>query len=270
MRISDIFCSSPASTAVRRSTLPHGGEITGGRRSVDSLRRRQNHNSTRDKTAPCFASEMPFIPIPRPTLSCRNSFESSSGFLRKTPTTATSGDVRRKSSADVSDVLRRTRSTSLQGSSSSRYLLKDHKSFKEDDKDVWLSSSDRSKDLIPFRDRNVTSSSSSSSSTSSSSSSSVTNVSSPAPSIDDDQVVVLRVSIHCKGCEGKVRKHISKMEGVTSYTIDIATKKVTVVGKVTPSAVVESISKVKFAQLWPSSSSPSFSHVPNHFLLVKS
>jgi copper chaperone CopZ len=40
----------------------------------------------------------------------------------------------------------------------------------------------------------------------------VTNVSSPAPSTDD-QVVVLRVSIHCKGCEGKVRKHISKMEG---------------------------------------------------------
>lgn len=23
----------------------------------------------------------------------------------------------------------------------------------------------------------------------------------------------LRVSIHCKGCEGKVRKHISRMEG---------------------------------------------------------
>lgn len=27
------------------------------------------------------------------------------------------------------------------------------------------------------------------------------------------QVVVLRVSLHCKACEGKVRKHISKMEG---------------------------------------------------------
>lgn len=27
------------------------------------------------------------------------------------------------------------------------------------------------------------------------------------------QVVVLRVSLHCKGCEGKVRKHISRMEG---------------------------------------------------------
>ncbi|KAF7805515.1 dirigent protein 24-like [Senna tora] len=30
------------------------------------------------------------------------------------------------------------------------------------------------------------------------------------------QVVVLRVSLHCKGCEGKVRKHISKMEGGSS------------------------------------------------------
>lgn len=27
------------------------------------------------------------------------------------------------------------------------------------------------------------------------------------------QVVVLRVSLHCKACEGKVRKHISKMQG---------------------------------------------------------
>ncbi|WVZ71101.1 hypothetical protein U9M48_019722 [Paspalum notatum var. saurae] len=28
-----------------------------------------------------------------------------------------------------------------------------------------------------------------------------------------NQVVVLRVSLHCKGCAGKVKKHISKMEG---------------------------------------------------------
>lgn len=27
------------------------------------------------------------------------------------------------------------------------------------------------------------------------------------------QIVVLRVSLHCKGCEGKVRKHLSRMEG---------------------------------------------------------
>ncbi|XP_038993037.1 protein SODIUM POTASSIUM ROOT DEFECTIVE 3-like [Hibiscus syriacus] len=36
-----------------------------------------------------------------------------------------------------------------------------------------------------------------------------------------NQVVVLWVSIHCKGCEGKLRKHISKMEGVTSFSIDL-------------------------------------------------
>ncbi|XP_010922428.1 protein SODIUM POTASSIUM ROOT DEFECTIVE 1 [Elaeis guineensis] len=73
--------------------------------------------------------------------------------------------------------------------------------------------------------------------------------SSPRPK---DQVVVLRVSLHCKGCEGKVRKHISKMAGVTSFNIDFATKKVTVIGDVTPLGVLNSISKVKNAQFWPS------------------
>ncbi|KFK32274.1 hypothetical protein AALP_AA6G221100 [Arabis alpina] len=252
MRISDIFCSSPASTAVRSTTLHHDGKVTGDRRSVCNRGKQNPNNNNKEKSVPCFSSEMPLIPIPRPLSLSRNSFESSSGFRRKI--TSAHGDdvqIRRKSSADVSDVLRRSKS-SLQ-STSSRYLLKNVKED-DDDKDLWLSSSsDRSKDLI------VTSSSSSSSS-------SVTIVSSPAPSIDD-QVVVLRVSIHCKGCEGKVRKHISKMEGVTSYTIDLATKKVTVVGKITPLGVVESISKVKFAQLWPSSSSYSFPHIPKHSLL---
>ncbi|KAK1698901.1 hypothetical protein QYE76_015598 [Lolium multiflorum] len=65
-------------------------------------------------------------------------------------------------------------------------------------------------------------------------------------------VVVLRVSLHCKGCAGKVKKHIAKMEGVTSFDIDIASKKVTVVGAVTPLGVLNSVSKVKPAQFWPS------------------
>uniref|UniRef100_J3L8E4 HMA domain-containing protein n=1 Tax=Oryza brachyantha TaxID=4533 RepID=J3L8E4_ORYBR len=74
------------------------------------------------------------------------------------------------------------------------------------------------------------------------------------------QVVVLRVSLHCKGCAGKVKKHISRMEGVTSLDIDIATKKVTVVGDVTPLAVLSTVSKIKPAQFWPTTptlSSPS-------------
>ncbi|URE28017.1 hypothetical protein MUK42_06424 [Musa troglodytarum] len=81
----------------------------------------------------------------------------------------------------------------------------------------------------------------------------------------DQQVVVLRVSLHCKGCEGKVRKHISKMKGVTSFGVDLATKKVTVVGDVTPSGVLDSISKVKNARFWsspPQSSASSQSKEP--------
>ncbi|KAH7683841.1 Heavy metal-associated domain HMA domain-containing protein [Dioscorea alata] len=31
------------------------------------------------------------------------------------------------------------------------------------------------------------------------------------------QVVVMKVSIHCQGCAGKVKKHISKMEGIDIY-----------------------------------------------------
>ena len=75
-------------------------------------------------------------------------------------------------------------------------------------------------------------------------------------------VVMLRVSLHCKGCAGKVRKHISKMEGVSSFDIDIATKKVTVVGDVTPLGVLNSINKVKSAQFWPDHSLSSLSTPP--------
>ncbi|KAL0336855.1 UNVERIFIED_CONTAM: protein SODIUM POTASSIUM ROOT defective [Sesamum calycinum] len=75
----------------------------------------------------------------------------------------------------------------------------------------------------------------------------------PAPSSRSHphQVVVLRVSLHCRGCERKMRKHLSRMEGVTSFNIDFAAKKVTVTGNVTPLGVLSSISKVKNAQLWP-------------------
>ncbi|KAL6893807.1 hypothetical protein ACP4OV_007905 [Aristida adscensionis] len=65
-----------------------------------------------------------------------------------------------------------------------------------------------------------------------------------------EQVVVLKVSLHCKACAGKVKKHLSKMEGVKSFDIDFAAKKVTVVGDVTPLGVLSSVSKVKNAQLW--------------------
>ncbi|GER42702.1 heavy metal transport/detoxification superfamily protein [Striga asiatica] len=72
------------------------------------------------------------------------------------------------------------------------------------------------------------------------------------------QVVVMRVSIHCQGCAGKVKKHLSKMEGVTSFSIDLESKRVTVMGHVSPSGVLESISKVKKAEFWINSEKQSF------------
>ncbi|KAI3930646.1 hypothetical protein MKX01_037092 [Papaver californicum] len=69
------------------------------------------------------------------------------------------------------------------------------------------------------------------------------------------QVVVMRVSIHCQGCAGKVKKHLSKMEGVTSFSIDLETKRVTVMGHVSPVGVLESISKVKKAEFWSTTTS---------------
>ncbi|XP_010542616.1 PREDICTED: uncharacterized protein DDB_G0271670 [Tarenaya hassleriana] len=258
MRVTDIFCSSPASTAVRSSTVHHSGDSTCGGRRPFERRRTQNPNSDKFYVRCMSSSEMPSIPLPR-QMSCRSSFD----VDPRRRSSAHGGESRRKSSADASD-LRRSK-TSL-GSSSSRYLLKDHKLDSLDKKWLSLDYNDRSKDLIPLRDRNVTSSSSSSSCSSSSSSSSMK---APSSAQSPDQVVVLRVSIHCKGCEGKVRKHISKMEGVTSFDIDLATKKVTVVGNVTPLGVLNSISKVKFAQFWPpsSSSSPSLRHSHNSSLL---
>ncbi|KAL9663228.1 hypothetical protein QQ045_028067 [Rhodiola kirilowii] len=75
-----------------------------------------------------------------------------------------------------------------------------------------------------------------------------------------DKIVVLWVSLHCKGCEAKVRKHISKMEGVKSFSTDWVTKRVTIISNMDPHDVLASVSTVKYAQFWPSSSSSSSSY----------
>ncbi|KMT03689.1 hypothetical protein BVRB_8g190260 [Beta vulgaris subsp. vulgaris] len=73
---------------------------------------------------------------------------------------------------------------------------------------------------------------------------------SSSDSTDMFQVVVLRVSLHCQACAGKVKKHLSRMEGVTSFSIDLDTKKVTIRGQVSPTVVLESVSKIKKAEFW--------------------
>ncbi|XP_039018695.1 protein SODIUM POTASSIUM ROOT DEFECTIVE 2-like [Hibiscus syriacus] len=66
----------------------------------------------------------------------------------------------------------------------------------------------------------------------------------------EPKMVVLRVSMHCYGCAKQVEKHISKLDGVNSYKVDLESKRVVVVGDITPFEVMESISKVKTAELW--------------------
>ncbi|CAM8982473.1 unnamed protein product [Rhodiola kirilowii] len=73
-----------------------------------------------------------------------------------------------------------------------------------------------------------------------------------------DKVVVLWVSLHCKGCEAKLKKHISRMEGVKSFSTDLATKRVTIISDMNPNDVLARVSRVKYAQFWPSSSSHDF------------
>ncbi|CAN1833592.1 Protein SODIUM POTASSIUM ROOT DEFECTIVE 1 [Linum perenne] len=64
------------------------------------------------------------------------------------------------------------------------------------------------------------------------------------------QVVTMRVSLHCQGCAAKVKRHLSKMEGVTSFSIEMETERVRVMGYVSPLVLLQSVSKVKRAELW--------------------
>ncbi|KAI4377373.1 hypothetical protein MLD38_015011 [Melastoma candidum] len=64
------------------------------------------------------------------------------------------------------------------------------------------------------------------------------------------KTVTLKVAMHCDGCAKRVKKHIAKMDGVTSYKVDLENKMVIVVGDVIPVEVAESLSRVKLAELW--------------------
>ncbi|KAF5744646.1 putative Chloroplast-targeted copper chaperone protein [Tripterygium wilfordii] len=226
MKKMEIFCASPASTAVC-SSLDQRSMVRHSHRHLD------RSFSSKAAYTPC-SSQLPISPRP--------SYEK----MRKSNSSSNRpSDLHRKSSAGVNDL--------YSPPGSSRYLLRESSTTSYIDWNITSNDSDRVSALVPSQpakpSRRVI--------ISSNDSQALIKSSPSAPS--RHQVVVLRVSIHCKGCEGKVRKHISKMEGVTSFSIDLATKKVTVIGDVTPLGVLESISRVKNAQLWPSPtpSSPS-------------
>ncbi|KAI9196964.1 hypothetical protein LWI28_028569 [Acer negundo] len=253
----DIFCASPASTAICSSMVDH-------RRSLDGRRHRHRHRPVIDRRyAPCNSSQLPIIPKSAAAAYNYNYHEkiinrkSSSAATTTTTKQNEYTNLRRKSSADMTDHL--TSTSPPPGNSSSRYLLSDRPFID------WLSESDHhhhhhhrdhaTSALVPTSHTTQTSKPRHDHVISSNESLALKSASSSTKSID--QIVVLRVSIHCKGCEGKVRKHISRMEGVTSFSIDLTAKKVTIIGNVTPLGVLASVSRVKNAQFWPSSTSSS-------------
>ncbi|KAI3667625.1 hypothetical protein L6452_42691 [Arctium lappa] len=300
IKTAELFCASPASTAICTTMNQHAmvRRGSGGGTTPKPINHRHHHHHQYynnhyqfdfgDKpkfkipTIPC-TSQHHIDPKPYTAYLQKNRKSTSTTTAAATATKIGDESSRRKSSADINDGPR---------GSSSRYLL-NNSIFVEDVKDsgdvcnagalvvsetVWpeynryddspvikksLSSSRRSRGgcespaLVKSRSSSLRLDAP---------------VGSPGfkASRSRDQVVELRVSIHCKGCEGKVRKHISRMEGVRSFHIDLESKKVTVVGDVTPLSVLSSISKVKNAQFWPSPSpSPTSASVsPTPFVAI--
>uniref|UniRef100_A0A5B6YYE1 HMA domain-containing protein n=1 Tax=Davidia involucrata TaxID=16924 RepID=A0A5B6YYE1_DAVIN len=249
MRGIDIFCASQAATAICMSM--EEGSSSSSTIHLGSSRAIDRHNPIIGDSrrigkvlfTPC-SSQPPINPKPHHHSTTRKSSSKENDQTKKS--SSKPNDQKRKSTcARPSDNNNITRKNCAKPGSS-RYLLSDTAFL-----DV-LSDFDPVLALVPVestKSQAVKPDESSASKPSSSSSSSSPN-----------QVVVLRVSLHCKGCEGKLRKHISRMKGVTSFNIDFAAKKVTVVGDVTPLGVLASVSKVKNAQLWTppvSSSVPS-------------
>ncbi|XP_047939653.1 protein SODIUM POTASSIUM ROOT DEFECTIVE 2-like [Salvia hispanica] len=238
MKSIEVFCASPASTAICSST-DHRTIIRHGMRSVHRLG--ETPRSRRSNAAPC-SSHLPFEPSTK---------------------SAKDGDVsRRKSSADVYDLASRR----LLSNKPFLDFISDSQTAIVPSQPLVRDSSDKRLNLESFRSLSARPHESPVFRPSSTDSAAAGKLidhlnahrSSLTPS-NRHQVVELRVSIHCKGCEGKLRKHISRMEGVTSFSIDLETKKVTVIGRVTPLGVLSSISKVKNAQFWPSPASSSSS-----------
>jgi copper chaperone len=63
--------------------------------------------------------------------------------------------------------------------------------------------------------------------------------------------VVLRVDMTCEGCVNAVKRILGKTEGVESFDVDLALKKVTVRGSVSAEALVEKVGKMgKDTSLW--------------------
>ncbi|ESW23501.1 hypothetical protein PHAVU_004G052700 [Phaseolus vulgaris] len=65
-------------------------------------------------------------------------------------------------------------------------------------------------------------------------------------------IVELKVHMDCQGCEGRIRRAISKLNGVDSLDIDMDQQKVTVTGYVEKGKVLRSVRRTgRRAEYWP-------------------
>ncbi|PNY07016.1 copper chaperone (CCH)-related protein-like protein [Trifolium pratense] len=264
MKRMDIFCASQASTAICLSmeqascsssnTIQLGGRVIDRHNPIINDSRR---STSKTITAPCSSSQLPIDPKKKTLSSSSSSSKPSNGHNMENGTKVY--EEKKKSTAEEKvtehvnksyyskpiDFILKRRSIKLPADSitphgSTRSLLSDTAfldASTDNDPVLALTKVDNKKAEIVGQDE-------------SNPASKLSNSSSPK-SGSPDQVVVLWVSLHCRACEGKVRKHLTRMQGVSSFNIDFAAKKVTVVGDVTPFSVLESISKVKNAQFWP-------------------
>eukprot|EP00258_Populus_trichocarpa_P042345 XP_024458364.1 protein SODIUM POTASSIUM ROOT DEFECTIVE 3 isoform X1 [Populus trichocarpa] len=273
MKKIDVFCASQASTAICMSMDQPSSSSTNqlGGRTLDRYNpiiRDQKRIPRTLPLAPCTSQPPPINPVPyqllhkskKSTSKNKASDQSSNKKSNSTKPKPKPNDQKTKKISfkptDIDDDKKRTtylnapkdivrRGWAKPGDfitppGSSRYLLGDTAFFDGlADYDPVLAQ------LAPVESNRNTQALSKDESTASKPSSS-------SSSNPNHQVVVLRVSLHCRGCEGKVRKHLSRMEGVTSFSIDFAAKKVTIVGDVTPLGVLASVSKIKSAQFWTS------------------
>ncbi|XP_055807165.1 protein SODIUM POTASSIUM ROOT DEFECTIVE 2 [Solanum dulcamara] len=251
----DMFCASQAATAIclsmeelgssssSSSVIQLGGGSISGSRAIDRYNpiiRDSRRTGPKSISAPCSA-RLPISPKPQSKNRKSTSKESkrSKGVSKKL--VIDKDDEKRKSSVEAKENIK-TSSWSckkpgefITPPGSSRYLLSEKNLLDAlSDFDPVLKLVDSSSSTTSVVEDVKTE----------------TDESCPPPPSSTNQVVVLRVSLHCRGCEKKMRKHISRMQGVRSFNIDFAAKKVTVTGDVTPLGVLASISKVKNAQLW--------------------
>ncbi|KAI4349998.1 hypothetical protein L6164_010531 [Bauhinia variegata] len=78
------------------------------------------------------------------------------------------------------------------------------------------------------------------------------------------QSCLLKVNIHCEGCEQKVKKLLQKIDGVYSVIIDAERGKVLVAGDVDPAKLIKKLkSSGKHAELWGAQAQRGMAYNPN-------